>query len=115
MNFRAHVLLCPLLAFFPPAFAQPTTLTVDASAPGKAISRDLVGVFFEDPSHAADDGFLAELVRNRSFEYSTLARRERDDRPPVARPETARVPVSSEFVHEIPANSPALLPIPSTR
>ena len=58
------------------ALAQPISLTVDASAPGKAISRDLVGIFFEDLSYAADGGLYAELVQNRSFEYSTLSRRE---------------------------------------
>ena len=54
------------------AFAQPLTLTVDAAAPGKAISPDLVGVFFEDLNYAADGGLYAELVQNRSFEYSAV-------------------------------------------
>jgi hypothetical protein len=35
------------------AHAQPLTLTVDAAASGKAITRDLRGGFFEDPSDAA--------------------------------------------------------------
>ena len=52
------------------ALAQPITLMIDASAPGKAISPDLVGVFFEDLNYAADGGLYAELVQNRSFEYS---------------------------------------------
>ena len=52
------------------ALAQPITLTIDTAAPGKAISRDLVGIFFEDLSHAADGGLYAELVQNRDFEYS---------------------------------------------
>lgn len=50
--------------------AKPTTVTVQASAPGKRISPDLVGIFFEDLSDAADGGLYAELVRNRSFDYS---------------------------------------------
>jgi alpha-N-arabinofuranosidase len=37
---------------------------------GKAISQDLFGVFFEDLSYAADGGLYAELIQNRSFEYS---------------------------------------------
>ena len=45
-------------------------LQVDFAAPGKAISRDLVGVFFEDLNYAADGGLYAELIQNRSFEYS---------------------------------------------
>lgn len=36
----------------------------------KHISKDLFGVFFEDLSYSADGGLYAELVQNRSFEYS---------------------------------------------
>jgi alpha-L-arabinofuranosidase len=36
----------------------------------KAISPDLIGVFFEDINYAADGGLYAELIQNRSFEYS---------------------------------------------
>lgn len=46
---------------------QSATVTIDASGPGKPISPDLVGIFFEDLSNAADGGLYAELVRNRSF------------------------------------------------
>lgn len=56
--------------------AEPLTLSIDASAPGKAVSRDLMGIFFEDLNHAADGGLYAELIQNRSFEYSALSRRE---------------------------------------
>ena len=51
------------------AQAQPTTVTVQADAPGKAISPDLFGIFFEDLNYAADGGLYAVLVQNRSFEY----------------------------------------------
>ncbi|MDN5288503.1 MAG: alpha-L-arabinofuranosidase domain protein [Mucilaginibacter sp.] len=37
---------------------------------GKPISPDLFGIFFEDLSYAADGGLYAELIQNRSFEYS---------------------------------------------
>lgn len=46
------------------------SLIVRADAPGKPISADLVGVFFEDLNYAADGGLYAELIQNRSFEYS---------------------------------------------
>ena len=36
----------------------------------KAISPNLMGIFFEDISYAADGGLYAELVQNRDFEYS---------------------------------------------
>jgi alpha-L-arabinofuranosidase len=42
----------------------------------KNISPDLVGVFFEDLNYAADGGLYAELVQNRTFEYSPKANRD---------------------------------------
>ena len=36
----------------------------------KAISPNLMGVFFEDISYAADGGLYAELIQNRDFEYN---------------------------------------------
>lgn len=36
----------------------------------KAISSNLMGIFFEDISYAADGGLYAELVQNRDFEYT---------------------------------------------
>jgi alpha-L-arabinofuranosidase len=35
-----------------------------------AISDELYGLFYEDINHAADGGLYAELVQNRSFEFS---------------------------------------------
>ncbi|HEY8920934.1 MAG TPA: alpha-L-arabinofuranosidase C-terminal domain-containing protein [Chitinophaga sp.] len=43
---------------------------------GKKISPDLFGLFFEDINYSADGGLYAELVQNRSFEYSPTDRRE---------------------------------------
>jgi alpha-L-arabinofuranosidase len=40
------------------------------AANSKQISPDLIGVFFEDINYAADGGLYAELIQNRSFEYS---------------------------------------------
>ncbi|MEO6229140.1 MAG: alpha-L-arabinofuranosidase C-terminal domain-containing protein [Ferruginibacter sp.] len=39
------------------------------------ISPDLFGIFFEDLSYAADGGLYAELIQNRSFEYSPADRK----------------------------------------
>ena len=46
------------------------------SAPkgGKAISDELIGIFFEDINNSADGGLYAELVQNGSFEYSPADR-----------------------------------------
>ncbi len=52
---------------------EPVRLSVDLAAAGKPISPDLVGVFFEDLNYAADGGLYAELLQNRSFEYSASA------------------------------------------
>ena len=49
--------------------ADPVIVTVRASQP-KNISPYLFGIFFEDLNYAADGGLYAELVQNRSFEYS---------------------------------------------
>ncbi|MEV7422432.1 alpha-L-arabinofuranosidase C-terminal domain-containing protein [Streptomyces sp. NPDC091212] len=47
------------------------TLAVDTSRQGPKIDDTMYGVFFEDINRAADGGLYAELVQNRSFEYST--------------------------------------------
>jgi alpha-L-arabinofuranosidase len=75
-RFRFLALGGLLVGALVPAQAQPTTVTVQAGAPGKAISPDLVGVFFEDLSYAADGGLYAELIQNRSFDYSAADRPE---------------------------------------
>lgn len=57
-----------------PAHAEDVTdyaITVDPSAQGATIDDTMYGVFFEDINRAADGGLYAELVQNRSFEYST--------------------------------------------
>lgn len=45
------------------------TMTVRGDR-AKAISPNLIGVFFEDISYAADGGIYAELIQNRDFEYT---------------------------------------------
>jgi alpha-L-arabinofuranosidase len=55
------------------AFAQSAERTVTK---GKKISPDLFGLFFEDINYSADGGLYAELVQNRSFEYSPTDRRD---------------------------------------
>ncbi|KOG30056.1 alpha-L-arabinofuranosidase C-terminal domain-containing protein [Streptomyces resistomycificus] len=57
-----------------PAHAEDVTdyaITVDPAAQGAKIDDSMYGVFFEDINRAADGGLYAELVQNRSFEYST--------------------------------------------
>ena len=47
---------------------------MNAPAGGKAISDELIGIFFEDISSAADGGLYAEMVQNGSFEFSPVER-----------------------------------------
>ncbi|MFJ6741850.1 alpha-L-arabinofuranosidase C-terminal domain-containing protein [Streptomyces sp. NPDC091279] len=57
-----------------PAHAAEVTdyaITVDPAARGATIDPSLYGVFFEDINRAADGGLYAELMQNRSFEYTT--------------------------------------------
>lgn len=49
--------------------AVTATVCVDASTKPKSISDNLIGIFFEDISYAADGGIYAEMVQNRDFEY----------------------------------------------
>ena len=51
-----------------PAIVE-ATLDVEASQE-KVISDQLIGIFFEDISYAADGGLYAEMVQNRDFEYN---------------------------------------------
>ena len=65
---------------FSAALLLAATLGINAQKPmnapkgGKAISDELIGIFFEDISSAADGGLYAELVQNGSFEYSPAER-----------------------------------------
>ena len=47
---------------------------MNAPKGGKAISDELIGIFFEDISSSADGGLYAELIQNGSFEYSPVER-----------------------------------------
>src|SRR5262249_44814200 len=52
------------------AYAQQKPLVVDADHIIAPIQPTMWGVFFEDINFGADGGLYAELVKNRSFEYT---------------------------------------------
>jgi len=52
----------------------PLLISIVVAGPAKPISPDLFGIFFEDLNYAADGGLYAELVQNRSFEYTSLGK-----------------------------------------
>ena len=47
---------------------------VTAPVGGKAISNELIGIFFEDINNSADGGLYAELIQNGAFEFSPVER-----------------------------------------
>ncbi len=49
-------------------------LVIDAGEPVHGISDTLFGIFIEDINFAADGGLYAEMVQNRSFEFTKLAK-----------------------------------------
>src|SRR4030042_1000841 len=49
--------------------AQPR-INIDMSQPGVRIDPTMWGIFFEDINFGADGGLYAELVKNRSFEFT---------------------------------------------
>lgn len=59
-----------ILAFMVTSLGMSAQKPITAPAGGKQISDELIGIFFEDISSAADGGLYAELVQNSSFEYS---------------------------------------------
>lgn len=71
MNKR-NLLLAPALAFALGAGAQ-TQLDFDLARRGPVIPQSLFGIFFEEINHGGDGGLYAELVQNRSFEYSATS------------------------------------------
>ncbi|MBP5381413.1 MAG: hypothetical protein J6Y39_06780, partial [Bacteroidaceae bacterium] len=71
---------------------------------GKAISDELIGIFFEDISHAADGGLYAELVQNGSFEYNPT---ERDGWGPLTAWRIIRPGHSLGFVQPSTKSEPA--------
>ncbi len=57
-----------LSVVFQSSIAQ--TLVVDATETKGQIAPTMYGIFFEDINFAADGGIYAELVKNRSFEFT---------------------------------------------
>lgn len=55
----------------PLAAQQPLNFTVKTSDIKTAVSPNMWGIFFEDINLSADGGIYAELVKNRSFEFSS--------------------------------------------
>ena len=68
---KRNIMLAALLTAALGTFAQKP---MSAPKGGKAISDQLIGIFFEDISSSADGGLYAELIQNGSFEYNPTER-----------------------------------------
>ncbi|MGN6238757.1 MAG: alpha-L-arabinofuranosidase C-terminal domain-containing protein [Cellulosimicrobium cellulans] len=54
-----------------PAASADHEITVDLAGERTEMSHELYGIYYQDINNAADGGLYAELVRNRSFEFTT--------------------------------------------
>lgn len=72
MRLRGYIPAGFLLSILFLLSARPTTsvIIVDAGNPITEVQPTMWGVFFEDINMGADGGIYAELVKNRSFEFS---------------------------------------------
>src|SRR5476651_191805 len=67
---RTLLLLLPLLLQLSLKAQDVKTINIQVDKPTVKIQPTMWGVFFEDINFAADGGLYAELVKNRSFEFS---------------------------------------------
>src|SRR3954468_24992383 len=67
---KFYMLLSLLAGVFQTAHSQKTVYTVDLSSIKTEVPSTLWGIFFEDINMGADGGLYAELVKNRSFEFT---------------------------------------------
>ena len=71
LRFKPVVILLITIWISISAIAQPShTFVVQADKPGATVQPTMWGVFFEDINLGADGGIYAELVKNRSFEFT---------------------------------------------
>lgn len=70
MKKLTFMLLVLVLSGMTTAQSQVAELTVNLKKPGIAVQPDMYGIFFEDINFGADGGLYAELVKNRSFDFT---------------------------------------------
>lgn len=68
---RKNIFLSLLICCAALLNAKPiATVEADFAGPKTEVSKNLYGIFFEDINYGADGGLYAEMIQNRSFEYS---------------------------------------------
>ena len=90
---------------------------LSAPAGGKAISDELLGIFFEDINNCADGGLYAELIQNGSFEFNA---NERDGWGPstawkILRPGHSLGMLQSRMDNSIHPNNPTYMRLHAER
>ena len=70
LKINAYILLLVCLSCFSIQAQRLQEISVIANKPVTDVRPTMWGVFFEDINFAADGGLYAELVKNRSFEFS---------------------------------------------
>ena len=90
---------------------------MSAPAGGKAISDELLGIFFEDINNCADGGLYAELIQNGSFEFNA---NERDGWGPstawkILRPGHSLGMLQSRMDNSIHPNNPTYMRLHAER
>lgn len=89
------------------------TLNIDAGDEIHDVSDLLFGVFFEDINFAADGGLYAEMVANRSFEFTALA--QDDELYRWNSVNDAEISVKSDKKHSLNENNPNYLVIKNNK
>lgn len=68
---KRTLLTCTLaLTSLLPSFGQQHVMEINTKKVGAPIQDTMYGLFFEDINYAADGGLYAELIKNRSFEFT---------------------------------------------
>lgn len=70
MKIKSLILGVSVIASSLMTHAQDNTVTVQTKNIGAEIQPTMYGVFFEDINFGADGGLYAELIKNRSFEFT---------------------------------------------
>lgn len=70
MKINSLLLGVAVMASSLPVLAQDNAVTVQTKKIGAPIQPTMYGIFFEDINYGADGGLYAELVKNRSFEFT---------------------------------------------
>ena len=69
-RYKLAFLIFLLITVGTKTFAKEPIITVNVQKPVAQVQPTMWGIFFEDINFAADGGIYAELVKNRSFEFT---------------------------------------------